>query len=165
MGYVEGCTLEYQICWERALQQTAVKPVVESAKLVCQSNDDFCIPGCEHADMQCIDEENDDNKNGVKDSEENDSQGSSNSNGGSNRQEKTYCDVPNPSNPCHDRRDVDEITGLATCMDGSHEEDWRDCNGGKEYPNCNDVEYGTRCDGSEDENSWTDEEASEESGN
>ena len=46
-------------------------------------------------------------------------------------------------------------------MDGSHEEDWRDCNGDrdKEYPNCNDVEYGTRCDGSEDENSWTDEEA------
>jgi hypothetical protein len=38
-------------------------------------------------------------------------------------------------------------------MDGSHEEDWRDCNGDrdKEYPNCNDVEYGTRCDGSEDE--------------
>ena len=47
MGYVEGCTLEYQICWERALQQTAVKPVVESAKIACQSNDDFCTPGCE----------------------------------------------------------------------------------------------------------------------
>jgi hypothetical protein len=30
------------------------------------------------------------------------------------------------------------------------------------FPNCNDIEYGTRCDGSEDENSWTDE---EESGN
>lgn len=45
-------------------------------------------------------------------------------------EDKTYCDVPNPSNPCHDRRDVDEETGLATCMDGSHEADWRDCNGG-----------------------------------
>lgn len=43
--------------------------------------------------------------------------------------DKTYCDVPNPSNPCHDRRDVSETTGLATCMDGSHEKDWRDCNG------------------------------------
>jgi hypothetical protein len=45
-------------------------------------------------------------------------------------EEKTYCDVPNPSNPCHDRRDVSEETGLATCIDGSHEEDWRDCKGG-----------------------------------
>lgn len=29
----------------------------------------------------------------------------------------------------HDRRDGDEVTGLYTCMDGSHEEDWKDCNG------------------------------------
>jgi hypothetical protein len=46
-----------------------------------------------------------------------------------NRSEKTYCDVPNPSNPCHDRMDVDEYTGLAICLDGSYEEDWRDCEG------------------------------------
>jgi hypothetical protein len=32
-----------------------------------------------------------------------------------------------------------------------------------ELPNCNDVEAGTRCDGSEDEDSWTDEEVEEES--
>jgi hypothetical protein len=44
--------------------------------------------------------------------------------------EKTYCDVPNPSNPCHDRKDYSDTTGLYTCIDGSHEEDWRDCTGG-----------------------------------
>lgn len=43
--------------------------------------------------------------------------------------DKTYCDVPNPSNPCHDRKDASDTTGLYTCLDGSHEEDWRDCNG------------------------------------
>jgi hypothetical protein len=43
---------------------------------------------------------------------------------------KTYCDVPNPSNPCHDRKDYDQETGLYPCIDGSYEEDWRDCNGG-----------------------------------
>jgi hypothetical protein len=92
-------------------------------------------------------------------------------------EEKTYCDVPNPSNPCHDRRDVSETTGLATCIDGSHEEDWRDCKGGgaedeaedeesgqyddddnDRLPNCNDVEAGTHCDDTEDEDSWLDEE-------
>lgn len=52
--------------------------------------------------------------------------------------EKTYCDVPNPSNPCHDRKDVSETTGLATCIDGSHERDWRDCKGGgvEDLPEC-----------------------------
>ena len=45
-------------------------------------------------------------------------------------EEKTYCDVPNPSNPCHDRKDYSEDTGLYTCIDGSHEEDWKDCKGG-----------------------------------
>jgi hypothetical protein len=54
------------------------------------------------------------------------------------------------------------LTGLYTCMDGSHKADWRYCNDDREIPNCNDVEYGTRCDGSENENSWTDEEASDE---
>jgi hypothetical protein len=45
-------------------------------------------------------------------------------------EEKTYCDVPNPSNPCHDRKDYNETTRLYTCIDGSHEENWRDCEGG-----------------------------------
>ena len=84
-----------------------------------------------------------------------------------NDNDKTYCDVPNPSNPCHDRKDGDEETGLYTCMDGSHKSDWRDCTGGgsnnddddnDDLPNCNDVEYGTRCDGSEDEDSTLDDE-------
>ena len=44
--------------------------------------------------------------------------------------EKTYCDIPNPSNPCHDRKDASDLTGLYTCIDGSHEEDWKDCKGG-----------------------------------
>jgi hypothetical protein len=56
---------------------------------------------------------------------------------------KTYCDVPNPSNPCHDRKDYSETTGLYTCIDGSHEEDWRDCKGGgadeEETANCGGV--------------------------
>jgi hypothetical protein len=43
---------------------------------------------------------------------------------------KTYCDVPNPSNPCHDRKDYSDTTGLYTCIDGSHEEDWKECEGG-----------------------------------
>jgi hypothetical protein len=47
-----------------------------------------------------------------------------------NGNEKTYCDVSNPSNPCHDRKDYSDDTGLYTCIDGSHEEDWRDCEGG-----------------------------------
>ena len=51
--------------------------------------------------------------------------------GGEDEQDsKTYCDVPNPSNPCHDRYDVSETTGLATCIDGSYEEDPEDCKGG-----------------------------------
>ena len=50
--------------------------------------------------------------------------------GDGDEREKTYCDVPNPSNPCHDRKDYSDITGLYTCIDGSHEEDWRDCKGG-----------------------------------
>jgi hypothetical protein len=40
-------------------------------------------------------------------------------------EDKTYCDVPNPSNPCHDRKDYSDTTGLYTYIDGSHEENWR----------------------------------------
>ena len=44
MGYVEGmATLEYQICWKRALQQTAVKPVVESVNRAHQSTMTFVL--------------------------------------------------------------------------------------------------------------------------
>ena len=80
---------------------------------------------------------------------------------------KTYCDVPNPSNPCHDRKDFDDRTRLYTCLDGSHVKDWRECDDDDDrhdkkrddkkdnpiiiLPNCNDVEYGTHCDGTEDE--------------
>jgi hypothetical protein len=85
---------------------------------------------------------------------------------------KTYCDVPNPSNPCHDRRDGDEITGLYTCMDGSHEEDWRDCNGNSNDDDDNNDEEreddeetancgGEPCTPTEKEDSWTDEEEEE----
>jgi hypothetical protein len=47
-----------------------------------------------------------------------------------NDNDKTYCNVPNPSNPCHDRKDYSDTTGLYTCIDGSHEANWRDCTGG-----------------------------------
>ena len=50
--------------------------------------------------------------------------------GNDNDNDKTYCDVPNPSNPCHDRKDYSDTTGLYTCLDGSHEANWRDCTGG-----------------------------------
>ena len=117
---------------------------VQTQNLVCQSNDDFCTPGCEHADMQCIGEGNDDNRNGVKDSEENQgsNQGSSNNNNNNRNDDKDikYCkgqQAPQYPNSCYDRNDLPD----------------------NDLPNCNDVEYGTRCDGSEDEYSWTDEEA------
>jgi len=44
--------------------------------------------------------------------------------------EKTYCDVPNPSKDCFDRLDYSETTGLYGCLDGSQVEDWKDCEGG-----------------------------------
>jgi hypothetical protein len=47
--------------------------------------------------------------------------------GNNNDNDKTYCDVPNPSNPCHDRKDYSDTTGLYTCLDGSHEANWRNC--------------------------------------
>jgi hypothetical protein len=50
-------------------------------------------------------------------------------------QEKPYCDEIDDSQPygtCHDRKDYDENTGLYPCLDGSQEEDWRDCNGDTE---------------------------------
>jgi hypothetical protein len=41
-----------------------------------------------------------------------------------------YCDqVENQRVSCFDRQDTDEETGLFPCIDGSQEEDWRDCNG------------------------------------
>ena len=42
-----------------------------------------------------------------------------------------YCDLLSSTErqnvTCHDRRDVSDVTGLYTCNDGTHEEDWRDC--------------------------------------
>ena len=81
-----------------------------------------------------------------------------------------YCDeLATPySEDCFDRKDYDQETGLYPCKDGSYVGDWRDCTGGgsnnddddndSDLPNCNDVEYGTRCDGSEDEDSTLDDE-------
>jgi hypothetical protein len=36
--------------------------------------------------------------------------------GDANEGDKTYCDVPNPSNPCHDRKDYSDTTGLYRCI-------------------------------------------------
>ena len=44
-----------------------------------------------------------------------------------------YCDQVDelgPNETCHDRKDASDVTGLYTCLDGSQEEDWRDCEGG-----------------------------------
>lgn len=46
-----------------------------------------------------------------------------------------YCDQVDPdelgpNETCHDRKDASDDTGLYTCLDGSHEKDWRDCEGG-----------------------------------
>jgi hypothetical protein len=42
-----------------------------------------------------------------------------------------YCDLLSAEQrsniTCHDRKDASDITGLYTCNDGTHEEDWRDC--------------------------------------
>lgn len=40
-----------------------------------------------------------------------------------------YCDkIPDDyTGACHDRKDIDEITGLYPCNDGTQEVDWRDC--------------------------------------
>jgi hypothetical protein len=70
-----------------------------------------------------------------------------------------YCDLVSDDyrGTCHDRKDYDEETGLYPCKDGSDVKDYRDCpDGDDDLPNCNSVEYGTRCNGSEDEDSWLD---------
>jgi hypothetical protein len=46
------------------------------------------------------------------------------------REPLPYCDIvagPGFEGACHDRRDVDELTGLYPCNDGTQKEDWRDC--------------------------------------
>jgi hypothetical protein len=97
------------------------------------------------------------------DSDDNSNDDSDNDTEPEDEDSKTYCDVPNPSNPCHDRRDGSEITGLYTCIDGSHEEDWQDCKGGgsedeensdEETENCG----GEPCTATEKEDSWLDDE-------
>ena len=98
--------------------------------------------------------------------DDNDDKGDEDSDDGGN----PYCDeLATPySEDCFDRKDYDQETGLYPCKDGSYVGDWRDCTGGgsnnddddndNDLPNCNDVEYGTRCDGSEDEDSTLDDE-------
>src|SRR5829696_7088371 len=89
-----------------------------------------------------------------------------------------YCDQVDPdelgpNETCHDRKDASDDTGLYTCLDGSHEEDWRDCNGEDSVPNNPDetedwdepreleedesVEVGEPTQGYEDEEGTTDE--------
>jgi hypothetical protein len=107
----------------------------------------------------------------VSSSDDNDDKGDGDSNDGRG---KTYCDVPNPSNPCHDRKDYSDSTGLYTCIDGSHEEDWSDCDGGsgdndngdddsnsdEETENCG----GEPCTATEKEDSWVDDETEYDTG-
>jgi len=97
-------------------------PMTQIVNLVCQSNDDFCEPGCEHVDMQCINEENDDNKDGVRDSEE---QGS-NDNSRNDDDDKPYCDQANLDErglreDCFDRRDYSELDFILVRMDNKLE--------------------------------------------
>ena len=85
--------------------------VTQESKLECQSNDDFCTPGCELEDMQCIDEENDDNRNGVKDSEENNNNDRESNN---NNEDIVYCEgqrVPEGEDSCYDQYDFEEGDG------------------------------------------------------
>jgi hypothetical protein len=75
-----------------------------------------------------------------------------------------YCDQVDPdelgpNKTCHDRKDTDDDTGLYTCLDGSHEEDWRDCKGGGAHEDESDEEETENCGGepctpSEKEDSW-----------
>lgn len=103
----------------------------------------FCTTGCEHADMQCISEENDDNKNGVRDSEEFQESNDDNDRESNNDNDKKYCD----NDKCYKNREtMQELS-----------EDWNDWEE-PFLPNCNYVEAGTRCTGTEDEDSWLDTE-------
>jgi hypothetical protein len=81
-----------------------------------------------------------------------------------------YCDQVDPgelgpNESCHDRKDASDSTGLYTCIDGSQEEDWQDCEGGgaededesdeeEETENCG----GKTCTATEKEDSWLENE-------
>lgn len=51
--------------------------------------------------------------------------------GEDDRDANPYCDLISDedprSQPCHDRKDYDQDTGLYICNDFSEKEDWRDC--------------------------------------
>ena len=70
-----------------------------------------------------------------------------------------YCKgqaAPKYPDSCYDRRDHRDCgpyTINQDCKDRDHDDKDKE-----DLPNCNDVEYGTHCDGSEDEDSWTDDE-------
>ena len=75
--------------------------------------------------------------------------------------DQVYPEELGPNETCHDRKDADDDTGLYTCLDGSHEKDWGDCEGGKggeiveeETENCG----GEPCTPSEKEDSWLEDE-------
>jgi len=56
LGYQVGHDSQAQTVIEPEPAPMAKLAVVQEPKLVCQSNDDFCEPGCEYVDMQCIDD-------------------------------------------------------------------------------------------------------------
>ena len=73
-----------------------------------------------------------------------DSSNNKNNDNNNNDNDIKYCDgqsAPQYPDSCYDRNDLPEDSGF-------DDDD--------KLPNCNDVEYGTHCNGTEDENSWTD---------
>jgi hypothetical protein len=72
-----------------------------------------------------------------------------------------YCDlVPDDyTGDCHDRKDFSEDTGLYTCRDGSHVEDWQDCDDAGSHPDEQDSNCGGEpCTDTEKEDSTLDDE-------
>jgi hypothetical protein len=66
----------------------------------------------------------------------NDNDNNDNDDGGDDKP-NPYCDKLNAeqksNTSCHDRRDVDSETGIATCNDGTYKKDWRDCKDASGY--------------------------------
>jgi hypothetical protein len=86
-----------------------------------------------------------DGKMVVYEEDSNDNDNGNDNDNNNNDEDIQYCegqDAPAYPDSCYDRNDLPEDSG--------YDDD--------DKPNCNDVEYGTNCDGSEDEDSWTDDE-------
>jgi hypothetical protein len=93
VGFSDGCEPD-EVCGDIAANATNagsvtmpipeskyISPVTGSEDFECQSDDDFCEPGCEYEDMVCLYGENDKNMDGIRDSQKNSGSNTSSFNG------------------------------------------------------------------------------------